>query len=171
MGREQGGQDLWPIISYQLKKQKKMSNLIAKRSDNDTLPTIFSDFFQTDPFFRPGWLEREFGKTMPSANIKENDKDYQIDLIAPGFKKDEFTIDLDEDMVTISAEKKEEKTTEKERYTRKEYSYNSFSRAFSLPKNANQEKMVAKYEDGVLHLTLPKRAEAKENAKKKVAIS
>jgi|LakMenEpi03Aug12_release.lakeMendotaPanAssembly.Ray.scaffolds.fasta_scaffold1091327_1 HSP20 family protein len=148
-----------------------MSNLITKRNDNDTLPTFFSDFFQSDPFFKPGWLEREFGKTVPSANIKESDKDFRIELIAPGFKKEEFNIDFDDEMVTISGEKKEEKTTEKDRFTRKEYSYNSFSRAFDLPKNANLEKMAAKYEDGVLKITLPKQAEAKEKAKKKVVVS
>jgi HSP20 family protein len=148
-----------------------MSNLTTRKSEPDSLPTFFSDFFQRDPFFKPGWLDREFGKDLPSANIKETEKEYQIDLVAPGFKKEEFTIDLEDELLTISAEKKEEKSTEKERYTRKEYSYNSFSRAFSMPKNTNPEKLEARYEDGVLKINLPKLAETKAKPKKKVSIS
>lgn len=148
-----------------------MSTITARKSENDALPTIFSDFFQYDPFFKPGWLDREIGKNLPLANIKETDKDYQIDLVTPGFKKDEINIDLENEMLTISAEKKEEKSTENERYTRKEYSYNSFFRAFTLPENTNPEKLVARYEDGVLKITLPKLAETKAKGKKKVAIA
>ncbi len=145
-------------------------SLVKTKTNGDTFPTLFSDFFNTDNFFRPGWLNRELEKTVPAVNIKENAKNFNIELAVPGYKKEDFKIDLEGDMLNISAEKEDEKIDENERFTRKEYSYNSFSRSFTLPGNSEVEKIDAKYENGILKLVLPKKTEAKSASKKTVKI-
>ena len=91
-------------------------------------------------------------------------------LAAPGMKKDDFKIDVDGNMLTISSEKEENKEEKNKKFTRKEYSYSSFSRCFSLPEEIKQEDINAKYEDGVLKISLPRKEEAKKHAVKKIAV-
>jgi HSP20 family protein len=149
-------------------------SIVKTKNGESNLPTLFSDFFNSDPFFRPGWLgmlDRELENTMPAVNIKENEKSFSIELAAPGFTKKDFHIDVDEDILTISAEKKMEKKEDKERYTRREYSYETFSRSFTLPKNSVSDGLEAKYEEGILRLMVPKKVEAKAKAKKEVLVS
>jgi HSP20 family protein len=102
--------------------------------------------------------------TMPAVNIVENKEDYMVSLAVPGMKKDDFNIDVEGNMLTISSEKEESKEEKEDKYTRKEYNYSSFSRSFTLPDEVNKEKIEAKYEDGVLKLMLPKKEEAKKLA-------
>src|ERR1051326_2508094 len=106
---------------------------LVKSKNNDLLPSVFSDVFDTDKFFGNDWFEKEFEKRVPAVNIKENGKEFKVELAVPGFSKNDIKVNLDGDVLTISAEKKEEKKEEKERFTRKEFSYNSFSRSFTLP--------------------------------------
>jgi HSP20 family protein len=87
-----------------------------------------------------------------------------VSLAVPGMKKDDFNIDVEGNMLTISSEKEESKEEKEDKYTRKEYNYSSFSRSFTLPDEVNKEKIEAKYEDGVLKLMLPKKEEAKKLA-------
>ena len=101
---------------------------------------------------------------MPAVNITENKEDYKLSVAAPGLKKDDFKIDVEGNMLTISSEKEDSKEEKDERYTRKEYSYSSFSRSFALPEEVNQEKIEAKYQDGVLKVTLPKKDDVKKLA-------
>lgn len=130
--------------------------------------------FLFDDFFRPWneWFgnERDFmGRmmTIPAVNIKETKDDYMVMLAVPGMKKEDFNIDIEGNMLTISCEK-EEKLEEKETtFNRKEYSYSSFRRSFTLPEFVKMENILAKYEDGVLKLTLPKKEEAKKTLLKK----
>ena len=130
--------------------------------------------FVFDDFFRPWneWFggERDFlGKmmTIPAVNIKETKDDYMVMLAVPGMKKDDFKVDLEGNMLTISCEK-EEKFEEKEvTFNRKEYNYSTFSRSFTLPEEIKMELIQAKYEDGVLKLILPKKDEAKKMLLKK----
>jgi HSP20 family protein len=128
------------------------------------LPSVFDNFFK--PWNE--WFDNNgfWGKvlTVPAVNITENTDDYQVSLAAPGLKKSDFTIDVDGNMLTISSEKEESKEDKDARHTRKEYSYSSFSRSFSLPEEVNQDKIDAVYEDGVLKLTLPKKEEARRKA-------
>jgi HSP20 family protein len=145
--------------------------LIKTRPKGTMIPSVFSDFFDTDRFFSPRWFEREFAETLPSVNIKENGKQFSIELAVPGFSKADFKINAEDDVLAISAEKKEEKKDESERYTRHEYSYNSFSRSFALPQYANAEKIDAKYENGILKLLLPKKEVTKVSARKEIKIS
>lgn len=145
-------------------------SLIKTRKSGDLFPTVLSDFFDTDKFFNTRWMEREFEQTLPSVNIKENGKEFNIELAAPGFSKSDFKINVEENVLTISAEKKDEVKEENERFTRKEFSYNSFSRSFTLPQIVNGEKIDAKYADGILKLCIPKKEEAKTLPKKEIKV-
>ena len=92
-------------------------------------------------------------------------------MAAPGMKKEDFKINVDGNMLTISSEKEEKKEEKDEKYTRKEYSYSSFSRSFTLPEDVKQDALDAKYEDGVLNLRLPRREDAKKaTASKRIAV-
>ena len=157
-------------IKYNLKKIKVMS--LIKRNEANWLPSVFDDMFKTD------WLGgttnvNSIGTSIPAVNIQETEDSFSVEVAAPGMAKDMFNIELDNDVLTISSEdKKEKETTEKNgRYTRKEYSYSNFKRAFSLPDSVESEKISASYKDGVLFIELPKREEAKVQAKRMIDIS
>jgi len=128
-------------------------------------PSLFDDFFK--PWNE--WFDdrRFFNRVnnVPSVNITENNNSYNVALAAPGLKKEDFKIDVDGNMLTISSEKEERKEEKDEKYTRKEYSYSSFSRSFTLPEDVKEESIEASYENGVLNLKLPR----KENGKKTAA--
>lgn len=129
----------------------------------ERMPSVFDDFLK--PW--NDWFEGSFsGRVMnvPAANITEQKDDYQVTLAAPGLKKEDFNIDIDGNMLTISSEKEEKKEEKEARYTRKEYSYSSFERSFTLPDEVNKEKIEARYENGLLKLVLPKKEEAKKLA-------
>ena len=120
-------------------------------------------------FFKPwnDWLDNGFEKTLsvPAVNITEVDCQYNIAVAAPGMKKDDLKIDLEGDMLTISAEKEETKEEKDNQYNRREYNYSSFSRSFALPEAVKRDKIEAKYENGVLNLVLPKNGTTKAAAK------
>jgi len=123
------------------------------------LPSIFEDLFRND-FFETGSWGRMLN--VPAVNVVEKNDEYKLFLAAPGMKKDDFKIDIDGNMLTISAELEEKKEQKEEKFTREEYNYSSFSRSFTLPDEVNKEKVEAVYTDGVLKLFLPKREEAKK---------
>ncbi len=134
------------------------------------LPTVFDDFFKPwSEWFENGNLLSNV-LNVPAVNIAEKEKEYQVSLAVPGMKKDDFKIDIDGSMLTISSEKEESKEEKEKKFTRKEYSYASFSRSFTLPEEVNKEKIEAKYEDGVLHITLPRRVEAPKPSAKHIAV-
>jgi HSP20 family protein len=108
--------------------------------------------------------------TVPPVNITENQDNYLVSLAVPGMKKDDFKIDVDGNMLTISSEKEETKEEKEKKFTRKEYSYSSFSRSFTLPDEVNREKIDAKYEDGVLKISLPRKEEVKKPTAKQIAV-
>ena len=137
------------------------TNALTKRTS--MLPSFMNDFFK--PWNE--WLDNGLEKTLsvPAVNIIETDKQYNVSVAAPGMKKDDFKIDFEGDMLTISAER-EETTEEKDKqYNRREYNYSSFSRSFTLPEEVKRDKIEAKYEDGLLNLVLPKNETAKVSAK------
>ena len=131
---------------------------LIKRSNgsgsDSSVRTILSDFFDADRFFSNSIFNEEW---VPAVNILDSQKDFQIELAAPGLKKDDFKISIENGVLTISAETKEEKEEKEKNYTRQEFSYESFCRAFTLPENASEEKIDAKYENGVLKLTVAKK--------------
>jgi HSP20 family protein len=137
---------------------------------SERMPSVFDDFFKPwNEWFDNGGL---IGRTMnvPAVNITEQKNDYLVSLAAPGLKKEDFKIDVDGNMLTISSEKEETKEEKDKRFTRKEYNYSSFSRSFTLPEEINKEKIDAKYEDGVLKISLPRKEEAKKPAAKNIAV-
>ena len=137
---------------------------------NERMPFAFDDFFKPwNEWFDNGNL---WGRTlnMPAVNITEHKDDYLVSLAVPGMKKDDFKIDVDGNMLTISSEKEESKEEKEKKYTRKEYNYFSFRRSFTLPEEINKEKIEAKYEDGVLKISLPRKEEAKKLLAKHIAV-
>ncbi len=115
----------------------------------------------------------ELDSTLPAVNVWENDNEIFIDLAAPGLKKSDFNVSYDNGRLMISCEKKDEKTDKDgDRVTRREFNYQSFQRSFNIPENmVNADKINAKYNDGILHLTLPKREEVKPKPSKEIKIS
>ena len=138
---------------------------------NESMPSVFDDFFKpwTDLFDNGGWNIRPMN--IPAVNITEHPDEFRLSLAAPGMKKEDFKIDVDGNILTISSEKEENKEDKNKKFTRKEYSYSSFSRSFSLPEEIKQEKINAKYEDGVLKITLPRKEESKKPVAKKIAVN
>lgn len=139
--------------------------------------SFFSDFFSdVDRFFEndllrmPAQIGRQFMRNMPATNIRESEKEYTIEVAAPGMAKDDFNIDIDEGMLTISSQKEENTTQEEENFTRREYNYNSFSRSFRLPESVNADDIKARYEEGVLKISVPKREEVSASNRKRVNI-
>ncbi len=140
-----------------------MSNKSLTKA-GETMPSLFDDFFKPwNEWLGNGGL---WGKamTVPAVNISENKEDYRVTVAAPGLKKSDFKIDMEGNMLIIRSEKEDNKEEKEERYTRKEYSFSSFRRSFTLPDDVRQDKIEASYEDGVLKLTLPKKEEAKKMA-------
>lgn len=144
-------------------------SIVKANKNGGSFPSVFSDFFDNDRFFNNRWFENV--SNMPAVNIKETDADFDVEFAAPGFKKTDFKVDIDNNVLTISAEKKDEKSEEGKRYTRKEFSYSSFSRSFTLPQSVNADKIDAKYNDGILKLSIPKKEEAKAKAKKEIKVA
>ncbi len=145
---------------------------LKSTKEQDLFPSFVTDFFNSDRFFGPGrWFEKEFEDFIPAVNIKESEKNYSIEIAAPGFEKSDFKIHVEGELLNISAEKKQEKSDKNERYTRKEYSYNSFSRSFTLPQNSNAEQIEANYEKGILGLNIPKKTETLLSNKKEIRIA
>ena len=147
--------------------------MLIKR--NDAFPAfsnIFGDFF--DKAFSD-WNSTNFSltnTTLPAVNIQESKDDFLVSMAVPGMTKKDFKIDLNDNVLTISSEKKEEKKEEEDNFSRREYSYQSFSRSFTLPKNVvNDEKISAKYENGELKILIPKKEEAKPKKPKLIAIN
>ena len=107
---------------------------------------------------------------MPAVNIKENDKNYEVELAAPGYDKKDFNISLDHGLLTVSAEKREEKERKEDNYTRREFGFSSFSRSFNLPTNTDEEHIDAKYTDGVLRLVIDKKADTNGKTRKEISV-
>ncbi len=142
--------------------------LLTKSSLFPRTSSLLDEFFNDERFLNPDW-GRGWNR-VPSANVIEKDDLFQIDLAAPGMKKTDFHVDIDNGQLTISSEQKDETEEKGEHYTRLEFSYNIFSRSFLLPESVNAEKIKAKYEDGILRLELPKKKEVKLK-KKEIAIA
>lgn len=141
-----------------------MSN-IQKRNQQG-LYDPWRDFLDVANVF-PGELFRRSQSNLPAVNISEDEKCFCVDIVAPGFKKEDFKINLEDDMLSISAEIKTENTEEdeKKKYSRREYSHSSFTRTFKLPENTAEDEISAEFKDGILKLNIPKREEETKPAK------
>jgi len=139
--------------------------------DNATglLPAL-SEFFETDKWITPEKIFRGFHASLPAANVSETDKEYRIELVIPGFKKEDVKVNVQNEVLEVSAESKTEKEEKTRKFTRKEFAYGSFNRSFQLPKAADLEKISAKYDNGLLKLEIPKREGAISKAKKAIKV-
>jgi HSP20 family protein len=135
-------------------------------------PSVFDRFFENDLF---NWSNRNYSNTnttLPSVNIKENSESFEVEMAAPGLAKNDFNIELNHDLLTISSDKETGKeTTDGQEFTQREFSYQSFSRSFTLPNSADSEKIKAKYENGILKVVIPKKEEAKPKPARQISIS
>lgn len=149
-------------------------NSLIKSSGLSPIASIFDDFMSRDLM---DWTDKNFsaiGSSLPSANLKETDDKIEVELAAPGMKKNDFNVEIENHMLTISSEKKEEKEEKKKKdnYYRKEFNYQSFCRSFSLPDYADENSVKANYKDGILHIDIAKKETApKSSSAKKIAIS
>ena len=133
------------------------------------IPSFTDDFFGKD--FLSDFFDSSANKTIPEVNVMENADEFKIEVAAPGLEKNDFKIDLENNVLTISSEKEAKNSTEEEKFIRREFSYSSFKRSFSLPESVDSEKIKAKHKDGILSLVIPKRDEAKEKPKREIKIS
>ncbi len=140
------------------------------------LPTITRRSFR--PFYMPNIFDDDFfpalsnrTSSMPAVNIREDEKNYILDLAVPGIDKKDLKIDINEDVLTISSETKNESEESKDGYRRKEFSFSAFCRSFYIPENVNREKIEANYKDGILSVSLPKQDREKTKITRKIEIS
>ncbi|MBA2761643.1 MAG: Hsp20/alpha crystallin family protein [Segetibacter sp.] len=148
---------------------------LTKRNGNlsHSFPGLLDDFFTRDLF---DWGTSNFsgaGSTLPAVNVKETAESFEVEMAAPGMTKDDFKVELNNNVLTISSEKKQEhEEKEGEKYSRKEFSYQSFQLSFQLSREAvDAENIQAKYENGVLRLSIPKREEVKQKTLRLINIS
>lgn len=150
---------------------------LALRKNRSMIPSVMSDLLDTGRFFTPDVFDIDTdllnltSSSVPSVNIIENPSDFKVELAAPGMERKDFKIEIDNNSLTISGEKKEEKKEDTENYRRREFSYNAFNRSFDLPENVIADKIDAKYENGILHLSLPKKEVTILKPKKEIKIS
>jgi len=142
---------------------------LVKKSEWPSLisNSFLTDFFDGDKFFDSDWLRN---KSLPAVNVKETDKNFEIELAAPGLAKKDFKVTAENGILTISSEKQEEKEQKEKDYTRREFSYNSFSRSFTMPENTNEDDIKANYEDGILKLQVAKKVIGQPKPRKAIEV-
>ncbi len=149
-------------------------SLIKRNSNVDfpSFPALFDDLFSRDLF---NWGNNNFSSTrttIPAVNVKETADNFEVEVAAPGMDKKDFTVTLNGNTLTIASSKQHEDEQKEGDYTRREFSYQSFRRSFELAKDVvDEDKIKARYENGLLHLTVPKREEARKKAPRMIAIS
>lgn len=140
---------------------------IVKRNSANGFPIVMDQLFK-DILGGTQYVQ----KAVPQVNIKENEQSFELELVAPGQKKEDFNIEIENDLLTISTEAKTEKIEQEEgKFTRREFRIFSFKRAFTLPETVKADEINAAYKDGILTLTLPKKEEALPKAKRMIEIS
>jgi len=138
------------------------------RINKSYVPAYWDDFFN-DNFFNQ-LNSRSSNENRPAVNVSENDKEYFIEVAAPGIDRKAFHLEIENDVLTISSEKKESKEDQKKNFLRKEFNYQSFKRSFQLPETIDQEQIKASFDAGILTLTLPKKAEVVQKVSRQIEI-
>ena len=136
----------------------------ANGQKNHAVNPFFSDVF--DSILNDSFLNDRSSNRVPAVNIAETENEFQIELAAPGLKKEDFKINLDKNVLSVSSEKKVENVEEGKKFSKREYSYNAFTRSFTLPETADHANISAEYTDGILKLNVAKREEAKFQSEK-----
>lgn len=133
------------------------------------LPNLVDEFFGKDVF--PSIWDYNSGASVPAVNVLESKEDFRIEVAAPGLQKNDFKIDLHNNVLTISSEKEEKHEENEDKYMRREFCYTTFKRSFTLPNSANTEKVSATHKDGILNVVVPKKEEAKERPVRRIEIA
>jgi HSP20 family protein len=143
--------------------------MLPSLRNRTSLPSLVEEYFNGD--FLPRFFDVENYHSVPAVNIIESKDEYRIKVAAPGLKKEDFDIQIDKNVLTVSSEKEEKREEKEEKTVRKEFSYFSFKRCFSLPETVNSDKINATHQDGILEIVVPKREEAKEKPARNIRIS
>ncbi len=150
-----------------------MRSLSRREEQKPQRRNMFSGFFNDidrmfddDMLLMPMHVGRAGNSNLPAANIRENEKEYSIEVAVPGMQRDDFNIEIQEDMISVSCEKEEDVKENKENFHRREYNYSSFSRTFRLPETINHDKVKAQYENGVLQIKVPKNKQTPQQKKR-----
>lgn len=141
--------------------------LIKWNNQFPTLSNVFDNFLNNQT---SDLLGRDFSTNIPAVNIKENTESFIVELAAPGLNKEDFKLHVEDNFLTISAEKKSENEQNEQSYTRKEFSFTSFKRSFTLPKTVDSDKIEASYTNGILNIHIPKKEEAKPKPVREISI-
>lgn len=139
-----------------------------------SMPSLLNDLLADDWFNSSLANWRGNGNTLPAVNVKETNDDFIVEVAAPGMKREDFKVELDNHVLTISSERenRQEERDNNGHYTRREFSYQTFQRSFALPKDqVDGEKIAARYTDGILHVTVPKTERAKVKPVKQIQVS
>lgn len=152
-----------------------MTQLVKRgHNGNSLFPSLRNDFL-TNRFF-DGLFDFDSdlfntGSSIPPVNISETKGTFIVDLSVPGMAKEDFKVDIEDNILTVSSKRKEEKTENDKNFKRCEFSYSSFSRSFTLPENVDENNISAKYNNGVLKLTIPKKEVTVSKSKKEISVS
>ena len=148
-----------------------MSLIRKNRNSLPGMPALFDDFLGRELF---NWGNNNFSSTqttVPSVNIKESPENFEVEVAAPGMDKKDFNIQLENNTLTISSNKEHNEEKQENGYSRREFSYQSFQRSFILPKDVvDEDRIAAKYENGLLHLTIPKKEDARQKGPRMIEI-
>lgn len=140
---------------------------LANRTANNWLPSLIDEMFSNDYL---GGTEPTSTSFIPAVNVSEKETQYVLEMSIPGFQKEDVTVEIDKDVLTISSEVVDQNEETSVRFTRKEFGKRSFSRSFSLPKTVNLDKIEASYKNGILSMTLPKKQEALPQPKRTITL-
>jgi HSP20 family protein len=148
--------------------------LIKFKNSNDSenlpyFPSIFGNFF--NDFMNNDLVAKNVFHSVPAVNISETPDKFIVELVAPGMNKQDFKLEVENRVLNISAKKKEEKKEENARFTKREFSYTSFSRSFNLPEIVSADSISAEYDKGILMIQLPKKEEAKQKPVREISVS
>jgi HSP20 family protein len=148
---------------------------LIKKRNGSLYPSLTNDIFENSLFGLNGIFDSDNpfwnrSSLVPLANISETKNEFNVDLSAPGLTRGDFKVEVDDGILTVSCEKQEESKEDKENYKRREFSYNSFTRSFQLPENVAEDKINAKYDNGMLHISLPKKEMTISKAKKSIQV-
>ena len=138
------------------------------------LPSLFDDFMMRDWFDLSNGNWKSTGATLPAVNISETNDDFRIEVAAPGMKREDFRVELDNNVLSISSETQanREEKNQNGQYSRREFSYQAFQRSFALPENKVEgDKISARYEDGILYIAVPKKEEAKLKPARQIKVA
>ena len=135
---------------------------------SNEVPSLFDRYFNN--ILNDEDFAQQRMANVPAVNISENDDAFVLEVAAPGMKRENFSLNVEENRLIIEGRVEEEKETNEKNYNRREFNFSSFQRTFTLPKSVDQENIKASYNDGILHIELPKKEEAKPKAPKKIDI-